>query len=172
MVVAGQQNLAVANECFSRNERLSVKEQEQLTESMSIKRTVRQRSTVSALVKIGVVFLALIVINIIFQALLIQRNYEVRSLQGKMGDLKRQMVEMRIDMARLESFDRIQEIAQNKLGMKVAGTGDYRYIAAAPQTKSVNESYVKRAESAPKDNLWSKVNSWIANSGATMAQSQ
>ncbi len=116
--------------------------------------------------------LSLVVANIIFQALLIQRNQEVKVWQTRLAKLERRAIKLRIEMADLGSFERIQTAAQRDLGMKLAGPDDYLCIAAAPEKREgqqqTYETYTSK--SVPQGNLWTKLADWLEGIGQTMAQ--
>ena len=140
------------------------------TVSNRAKTVRRQRHMADFLVKVGGVVLCLLVLNTLIQALVIQKTYEIRGLEAKVRDIDREIVEVRMDMANLESLDRIKTIAQNDLGMREAGSSDYRCIAVArPSLKSFGNS---REESVPSNNLLAKVASWVGGLGVTMAQNR
>jgi cell division protein FtsL len=118
--------------------------------------------------RIGGAIFGVLVVNLFLHAAVIQKSYEIRIWEEKIRDLNREMVEVRMDIAHLESFDRIKTIAENELGMKPAGTDDYRCIAVAPPSAEsrVGGDYQLK----DKSSLWIRVASWIGNQGATMAQ--
>ena len=123
-------------------------------------------------IKILVCALCLVLANIIFQALVIKRTQEIKVWQGKLARLERISVKLRIEMANLVSFDRIQAVAQRDLGMRVAGPEDYISIAAAPEpAQNPPPSYgTYRTGSTPPGNLWNRLAGWIEGLGETMAQ--
>jgi cell division protein FtsL len=118
------------------------------------------------------VVLCLVVANLIFQALLIKRVEEINVWQIKLAKLDRRSIKLRIEMADLESFERIQTAAQKDLGMKVAGPDDYLCIAAVPdhqmEQPRTYETYT--AKTIPQSNLWTKLANWLEGIGETMAQ--
>ncbi len=118
--------------------------------------------------RIGGVVFGVFVVNLFLHAAVIQKSYEIRAWEDKIRDLNREMVEVRMDIAHLESFDRIKTIAENELGMKPAGSDDYRCIAVAPpqlESRVEGDYHLK-----DKPSLWTRVSSWVGNQGATMAQ--
>jgi len=123
------------------------------------------------LVKIALVLIVFISINNVVQALLVQRNNEVKQWQDKIQALERESVQIRMEMAGLESFERIQAIAQKEFGMKVAGPKDYQCIAAAPVIKQNIPHLVNGlTEPASKDNNpWARLTAWLGGLGETMA---
>ncbi len=118
------------------------------------------------------VALCLVVANLIFQSLLIKRADEIKVWQSKLVKLERRSIKLRIEMADLESFERIQTAAEKDLGMKVAGPDDYLCIAAIPehQTKQPRTYGTYTTQAIPQSNLWTKLTNWIEGFGETMAQ--
>lgn len=135
-------------------------------------RSVKKRFQNGVVFKILVCMLCLVLTNIIFQALIIKRTQEIKVWQGKITKLERVSAKLRIEMANLESFDRIQTAAQRDLGMRVAGPEDYMCIAAAPESPQnppqVYGPYTTK--STPPGNLWTRLAGWIEGIGETMAQ--
>lgn len=70
--------------------------------------------------------------NIIVQGLVIQQNQKIQFWQKKIDEKQRELGKLRIEIAGLESFERIQKIAQDELGMREAGPQDYNLIKSAP----------------------------------------
>lgn len=136
-------------------------------------RPVKKRFPNKVVLKILVCTLTLVLANIIFQSLVIKRTQEIKVWQAKLAELERISVKLRIEMANLESFDRIQTVAQKDLGMRVAGPEDYISIAAAPELpQNPPPPYygTSRTGSTPPGNLWNRLASWIEGIGETMAQ--
>ncbi|WP_132016887.1 hypothetical protein [Hydrogenispora ethanolica] len=125
----------------------------------------RERPNRRVFFKIGGVVLCVLVLNILIQAVVIQKTYEIRGWEAKIRDVNREMVEVRMDMANLESLDRIKSIAQNDLGMREAGSSDYRCIAVAHPKSSNTIDNPRKSGS-----LLAKVASWVGGFGATMAK--
>jgi cell division protein FtsL len=135
-------------------------------------RPVKKRFQNRVVFKILVCLLCLVLANIIFQALVIKRNQEIKVWQAKLSKLERDSVKLRIEMANLGSFDRIQTAAQRDLGMRVAGPGDYMCIASAPEpAQNIQQSYeTYSTKPNPPSNLWTRLAGWIEGIGETMAQ--
>jgi cell division protein FtsB len=139
-------------------------------------RPAKKRFQNRVIFKILVCTFCLVLANIIFQALVIKRTQEIKVWQGKLAKLERVSVKLRIEMANLESFDRIQTAAQKDLGMRVAGPEDYMCIAAAPEpprapSQNPPQSYgTYQTGSTPPENLWNRLAGWIEGIGETMAQ--
>lgn len=112
-----------------------------------------------------------IIVNLIFQSLLVLRVNEIQKCEAAIRNLEAQSIQIRIEMANLESFDRIQKLAQKELGMRVAGPNDYQCIAAAPSfERDLPKPYGYIAETGAKPNLWAKLTTWLGSMGETMAQ--
>ena len=128
----------------------------------------RRRQSLKVLRAIIISLLSLVVVNLVIQALVIQRDHEVSSWQSLINAKEREIIKTRVAMADLESYDRIQDIAKNELGMRVAGANDYRCIAAVPVRAP--ETYAYLAQNHVAKDLWAQLTAWIGGSGATMAQ--
>jgi cell division protein FtsL len=135
-------------------------------------RPAKKRLQNRVVFKILICTLILVLANIVFQSLVIKRTREIKVWQGKLARLERVSVKLRIEMAGLESFDRIQAVAQKDLGMRVAGPEDYISIAAAPEPPQNSPlSYdAYQTSSTPPGNLWNRLAGWIEGIGQTMAQ--
>lgn len=120
---------------------------------------------------IGLLFVAMIVCNMIIQALVIQRDQQLTHLR-KMAELKEQkVIKLRLEMAQLDSFDRIRHIAQNELGMRDAGSQDYLLIKGAPSLEKGNPGTGELAQlSSEKTGFRNKLSSWLGGIGRTMAK--
>ena len=116
----------------------------------------------------------LVIVNLVFQSLLVKRIHEIKTWQTKLAGLERSSAKLRIEMAGLESFERIQVAAQKDLGMRVAGPNDYLCIAAIPDgSKEQPHTYETTTYLGPKTsagNLWAKLANWLGGIGETMAQ--
>jgi cell division protein FtsL len=135
-------------------------------------RTYRRQNLKPLLVVVGF-FLCLMVINLWLQVEVVKRNDELKGCQEAIRTLERESIQIRIEMANLESFERVQTVAQKVLRMKVAGPSDYRYIAAAPslhQNEPRPYNYV--AKTVPQNpHVWGRLASWFEGFRTAMAQS-
>jgi cell division protein FtsL len=120
-------------------------------------------------VKLIVGLLGLIALNAVLQSLVIQLDFEANQWQEKIRLQEREMLKSRMEIARLASLDRIQEVAVGQLGMRPAGVNDYLCIAVAPAQppKSYEQSQPKRIISG---DLWAEVNSWLGGLKAAIAK--
>jgi cell division protein FtsL len=118
-------------------------------------------------------FLCLMVANLWIQVAIVKRSDEIKDCREAIRTLERESIQIRIEMANLESFERVQSIAQKELRMRVAGPGDYRCIAAAPslhQNEPRPYNYV--AKTVPQNpHVWGRLASWFEGFRAAMAQS-
>lgn len=128
-----------------------------------------RRAQFKLLTRILGILLSFMLINLIFQALVVQQNHQIRTWQAKINDLQRETIELRIEIAKLESFDRIQTLAQTRLGMRTPGPQEYRCIAAAPVEHPQLYSQTGRPTSET-NNPWEKLSNWIGGIGETLAQ--
>jgi cell division protein FtsL len=114
--------------------------------------------------------LCLAIGNVIVQGLVVHKNFQIRALQSRITVKERQMLKLRIDIANLESFDRVREVAQNELGMKAAGPDDYRIIPAVPAVQdgmTAPREYL--VQTATDRNVLDKIIAWLGGVGKTMA---
>ncbi len=115
-------------------------------------------------------FLCLMVANLWIQVLVVKRDREISDYQSLIRKLERQNIQIQLEIAKLDSFERIQTEAQ-KMGMRVAGPNDYYCIGGAPKPKG-NENRIRNyaENSGFQDNqLWAKVASWIKGIKSVMA---
>jgi hypothetical protein len=117
--------------------------------------------------------LCLMVANLWVQVVVVKQNNEIKGCQEAIRILERESIKIRIEMANLESFERVQTVAQKELHMKIAGPGDYRCIAAAPSLpQNEPRPYNFVAKSIPQNTrLWAKVAFWFEGFRTAMAQS-
>lgn len=125
------------------------------------KKKVRIRWKRTALVKTVSIIIGLVFINTFIQGLVVQKNYELNVERGQIQALEREVNKTRVEIAGLSSSERIQTFAKQR-GMKLASSGDYRCIAAAPTIdRSLSET--------GRDNMWSRLANWMGGAGATLA---
>ncbi|MGE5583682.1 MAG: hypothetical protein ACM3X9_14275 [Bacillota bacterium] len=125
------------------------------------------------LIGIGGAFLCLTLANLWVQVLVVKQNDQLKASREAIRALERETVQVRMEMAKLESFERIQTIAQKDLGMKIAGPGDYRCITPAPPVNKNGSrpyNYVAKSD-AQNSHLWAKLASWFEGVRSAMAQS-
>ena len=146
-------------------ENYALKQNNQLTSRKSRTRVKGQQ--LMAMKICGIVF-CLVVVNVVLQAMVIQKNYEVSTWESKVKDDKRAILEVRMDIANLESLDRIKTIAENELKMREAGPTDYRCIAVTQPNSELKDD--NKDHNSSGSGLWARVSSWLGNTGATMAQ--
>lgn len=116
------------------------------------------------------IVLCLAIGNVIIQGLVVHKNFQIRNLQSRIDAKEREMLKLRIDIANLESFDRVREVAQNELGMRAAGPEDYRIIPAVPAIQdSMTAPKEYLAQTAADRNVFDKIVSWLGGTGRTMA---
>jgi cell division protein FtsL len=117
------------------------------------------------------IILCLAIGNVIIQGLVVHKNFQIRNLQSRIDVKERQILKLRIDIANLESFDRVREVAQNELGMKAAGPDDYRIIPAVPAADpdGVTAPREYLAQTSGDRNVLDKIVAWLGGVGKTMA---
>lgn len=128
------------------------------------------KKVLSQLLKIFIVFSLLAVFNSFLQVLIISQNQDIKRLQSEIQILKKDISRIKVEMASLESFDRIQSIALNELGMRAADIYDYHWIEAFPVAKTPAPPKADLQASVTTD-LWERVYQWVEEIGKTMAQS-
>ncbi len=123
------------------------------------------------LIKILIFFLILAVFNSFLQVFVIFQCQEIKKFQSQIELLEKDISRIKVEIASLESFDRIQTIALNELGMRAADTDDYHWIEALPVVnRDAPERNIDPQETANAD-LWGHFYQWIGNVGKTMAHS-
>ncbi|NLY74035.1 MAG: hypothetical protein GX075_01880 [Firmicutes bacterium] len=116
------------------------------------------------LIKTAASLIGLVFLNSLIQALVIQKNYEITRERSAIQALERELTKIRVEIAGLTSYDRIQHLAQTELGMKLASPGDYHRIVAAPVfDRNLPRTY--------NESLWSKFTAWLEGEGKTLANS-
>jgi cell division protein FtsL len=124
--------------------------------------------------KIIIFSLCLIVANLVIQSLVVKRIREIKELQVEISSLNRKSGILRVEMAELDSFSRIQAIAQKDLNMRPAGPKDFQLIAAAPGYKEekppvTDQDQANSLKTIPRDGLWNQLVTWLGGANKTMA---
>jgi cell division protein FtsL len=116
--------------------------------------------------------LCLTVGNVIIQCLVVEKNYQVRHWEQMVQEQERDLMKVKIAIANLESFERVQTVAANELGMKTVGPGDYQMIPAVPAENTNLAAPVLEYVAQPKDQggMLAKVTAWFGQIGKTMAK--
>lgn len=127
------------------------------------------KSTLTRLIKIFIFLAVLAVFNSFLQVFVIFQNQEIKQLQSEIKLLEKDISRTKVEIASLGSFDRIQTIALNELGMRAANTDDYKWIEALPVV-DISDRKVDSQDIA-EANLWGRMYSWVEDIGKTMAQS-
>lgn len=129
------------------------------------------KKTLAQLIKIFIIFLLLAVFNSFLQVFVIFQSQEIIRLQTKIVHLEKNISRTKVEIASLESFDRIQSIAFNELGMRAADTNDYHWIEALPMVNEYTPDRSADSQEIAKSDLWGYLYQWVGNIGKTMAQS-
>lgn len=120
----------------------------------------------------GMLVMAVIVTNLIIQALVIQRDQQLTQLRKMVTVKEEEKIKLRLQIAQLDSFDRIRHIAQTELGMRDAGAQDYLLIKGAPRLIGENSSVGPSTGRSSKQNgSGMKFLSWLGGIGRMMAKS-
>lgn len=127
------------------------------------------KKILSQLLKIFIIFSLLAVFNSFLQVLLISQNRDIKRLQSEIQSLKKDISRIKVEIASLESFERIQSIALNELGMRSADIYDYHWIEAFPVVKT--QTPKRNLQTMVKPDLWGRLSQWAVNIGKTMAHS-
>lgn len=128
--------------------------------------------SLTQLIKILIIVLLLAVFNSFLQVLVIFINQEIQKYQSQIEILEKEISRTKVEMASLESFERIQTIALNKLGMRAANYDDYHWVEAMPMvSESVSSIPDQASPEIVEADLWEQLSRWIGNIGKTMAQS-
>ncbi len=116
----------------------------------------------TALIKIVGVLIGLIFLNSVIQALVVEKNHQILVQRGEIQALDRELNKIQIEIAGLNSYERIQKLAKTELGMKLASPEDYRRIAVAPSAKRTEPGSYRK-------NILSRVAAWVGGVGETLA---
>lgn len=136
------------------------------------KNTLRKKKYPIEMMVLAIVLLGLIVGNLIIQALVIEKNLQIKTWNEKIQEKEREILKLRMEIADLESFERIQNIAQNELGMRNAGPKDLLVIKAAPEYKNNLPAMEYLAKVRNHEGLWSRFSHWVGGIGKTMAKEE
>ena len=120
----------------------------------------------------GMLF-CLTVCNVIVQGLVVDKTYQIRRWEKLINEQEREIVKLKVDIAALESFERVQYIAKNELGMKTAEPQDYRLVPPVPaqgEDYAPNPSY--NVAGRNNSGLFNKITAWFGEIGKTMANTQ
>lgn len=108
--------------------------------------------------------------NVIVQGLVVEKNYQVQCLAKLVQKQEQDLMKLKINIASLESFDRVRTIAQNELGMKLVGPDDYQMIPAVPaENENLALTAPCVAPSGEQDGMLNQVAAWLGGIGKTMA---
>lgn len=138
------------------NEKLNLKTR------VGIEKKTRLRWKRTALIKITAVVIGLVFLNSVIQALVIEKNYQIAVQCDQIQALDREINKIQIEIAGLNSYERIQKLAKTELGMKLASPGDYRRIA-------VDSSLNRTVPRSDRKNIWNRLAVWVGGSGETLA---
>ena len=139
----------------------------------AIRPSLSRRRNLKPVVTVAVFFLCLMVANLWVQVVVVKRSEQIKNYREAIRALERESIQIRIEMANLESFEHIQTVAQNEMHMRIAGPGDYRHIAAAPSLQQ-NEPrpYNYTTKTIPQNtHVWGRLASWFEGFREAMAQS-
>jgi cell division protein FtsL len=154
-------------------EKQSVSENSYNSSKLVLRHCTDRRKNLKLFLTIVGFSLCLMVANLWVQVVVVKQNNQIKGCQEAIRTLERESIKIRIEMANLESFERVQTVAQKELHMKIAGPGDYRCIAAAPSLpQNEPRPYNFVAKSIPQNTrLLAKVVSWFEGFRTAMAQS-
>ena len=127
------------------------------------------KHTLVQLIKIFLVFSSLAVFNSILQVFVISQNEEILKYQSQIKILEKEISRTKVEIASLQSFDRIQAIALNELGMRAANTEDYRWVEAMPMARKDASTYNQGHPEIAQADLWEYLYRWLGDLGKTMA---
>lgn len=127
--------------------------------------------TITQLTKIITIFLFLAVFNSFLQVFVIFKSQEILNYQSQIRILEKEISRTKVEIASLESFDRIQTIALNELGMRTANPDDYRWVESMPVVTGSAPIQDQASSGVVEADLWEHLSHLIGNIGKTMAQS-
>lgn len=127
--------------------------------------------SLTQLIKMLIIFLLLAVCNSFLQVFVIFISQEIQKYQSQIEILEKEISRTKVEIASLESFERIQTIALNELGMRAPTSDDYYWVEAVPVvSKNASQPNYTSSEMVKAD-LWEQLYQWLENIGKTMAQS-
>jgi cell division protein FtsL len=143
------------------------------TSKQELRPRIRRHHNLKPFFVVMGVFLCLTLANLWIQVAIVKLNDEIKECRATIRLVERDSIKTRMEMANLDSFERIQSYAINKLHMRIAGPGDYRFIAAAPSLhRNEPRPYNYVAKTAPHStHVWGKLASWFEGFRTAMAQS-
>lgn len=126
-------------------------------------------------IRVGCVLFCLMAVNAVIQMLGMQQLQEMKELQGKIREVERETSQVRMEIARLESFEHIENVARNEYGMRWAGPNDRRCIAAVPSNSSAGDQKVigetvTTPTTGNDGSLWNQISGWLGGIGQTLAK--
>lgn len=127
--------------------------------------------SIAQLTKILIIFLSLAVFNSFLQVFVIFKSQEILNYQSQIRILEKEISRAKVELASLESFDRIQTIALNELGMRAANSDDYRWVESMPVSTGNASVHDRVAPEIAEADLWEHLSHLIGNIGKTMARS-
>ena len=137
-------------------------EKPDLKTRVGIEKKTRLRWKQTALTRITAVVIGLVFLNSVIQALVVEKNYQIAVQYGQIQALDRELNKLQVEIASLNSYERIQKLAKTELGMKLASSGDYRRIAVVP---SLDQTMPR----SDRKTIWNRVAAWVGGSGETLA---
>lgn len=127
------------------------------------------KHTLVQLIKIFVIFSFFAVSNSFLQVFVISQNEKILEYQSQIEILEKEISRTKVEIASLQSFDRIQAIALNELGMRTANTEDYRWVEAMPMASENTPVYNHGSSEIAKADLGERLYRWLGDFGKTMA---
>ena len=129
----------------------------------------KRNHNIKLFIVIGVT-VGLIITNLIVQALVLEKNIQIKNWHQQIQEKERDILKLRMEIADLDSFDRVQEIAQNELGMRNPGPKDFVMVKAAPSYQEQLPVMSYLAKTQTENGLWGKLTTWVGEIGKTMAK--
>lgn len=133
------------------------------------KRRLKPRFKQKWLLPAAGMLLCLTVCNVIVQGMVVDKTYQIRRWEKLINEQEREIIKLQVDIAALESFERVQNIAKNELGMKTAGPQDYRLVPSVPAKEEDYASNLSYNVAGRDSGLFNKIIAWFGEIGKTMA---
>lgn len=126
------------------------------------------------------IFVVLLVINLIVQALVAQAQYRMSSSQAALSEQERRINLIYLNLADLGSDERIERIAEEKLGMHHALSSEVAFVPAGEHQNPVigaqseeNSSplFLASRSDVHQTGIAQRFNDWLQGLGRTLAGS-
>ncbi|HOJ76806.1 MAG TPA: hypothetical protein PLZ08_03405 [Bacillota bacterium] len=141
------------------------------TQNQVNKRKIAQQKRKVKMAFTGAIILLLILGNLAIHALVIRQDYFIKTWNQRIAEKEQEILTLRMEIAELESFDRIQQVAQNELGMTQTKAKDLYVIQSEELPENQRFSSNRDVRQVNEENdVWGRINDWLGGFGKTMAK--